>query len=120
MAQPGNKTGLSLGMDILFQEVNPPQPKPAQITVTPPPAPKTAAPKLRQKALEVAPATPKLRTVSSVQTAIPKKDYHKNSTMLGIRLSKEMAQLVKARAAAEGKTVNAWMAEIVSRKALNG
>jgi predicted HicB family RNase H-like nuclease len=109
-------------MDILFQEVPPPQPKPAQVTVTPPsPAiPKTASPKSKQKALEVAPATPKPRPVLAAQTTIAKKDYHKSSTMLGIRLSKEMAQLVKARAAAEGKTVNAWMAEIVSRKALNG
>lgn len=120
MAQPGSKTGLSAGMDLLFQDVTPPQPVPA--VSPPPPAPqKPAAPKPKQKAVEVAPVPTKLRAVSAARpVTASKKDYHKNSTMLGIRLSKEMAQLVKARAAAEGKTVNAWMAEIVSRKALNG
>lgn len=134
-----DKTGLNFGIDMLFQDIPPAQPlKPTPKIIS---EKKTTQPEeeatdqvstgsvpLTQSLSE----TPKLNGKSPTpQNNSPastprkrrkdyigekKKDYHKNSTMLGVRLSTEVAQLVRAYAAAESQSVNTWLANLIHKE----
>jgi predicted HicB family RNase H-like nuclease len=43
------------------------------------------------------------------------RDYHKGTVILAVRVSEDLAERARARASADGLTVNAWLAALIEQ-----
>jgi len=56
------------------------------------------------------------RARRSDATGRTKKDYHKGTTTLSVRVPDELADKVRAQASAEGKSISAWLGKLLERE----